>query len=161
MATPRVEALLAKLEKGHSKTMEIFAALTPQQWVQVIYDAPHVWRARELLAHFVSSEEALLKLAQDVAAGGPGAAPDFDYDAFNAQEQQRLKDRAPADLLAALDRARRATLDWVRTLDDGALDRVGRHPALGEVTLETMITAIYGHQLMHMQDLRARIAPQS
>lgn len=160
MTTPRVESLLAKLEKGHGKTMEIFAALNPAQWARVVYDTPHVWRVRELLAHFVSSEEALLQLAQDVAAGGPGAAPDFDYDAFNAQEQERLKGHSPEELLAALDRARRATLDWVRTLDDTALDRVGRHPALGEVTLETMITAIYGHQLLHMQDLRDRLASQ-
>ncbi|MDH7490515.1 MAG: DinB family protein [Anaerolineae bacterium] len=161
MTTPRVESLLAKLEKGHRKTLEIFAALNPAQWAQVVYDTPHVWRARELLAHFVSSEEALLKVAQDVAAGGPGAPPDFDYDAFNAQEQERLKGHSPEELLAALDRARRATLDWVRTLDDATLDRVGRHPALGDVTLETMITAIYGHQLLHMQDLRDRLAPQS
>lgn len=161
MNTARVETLLAKLEKGHRKTLEIFAALNPEQWAQVVYETPHIWRTRELLAHFVSSEEALLKLAQDVAAGGEGAAPDFDYDAFNAQEQERLRGHSPEELLAALDRARRATLAWVGTLDDSTLDRVGRHPALGEVTLETMIMAIYGHQLLHMQDLRERLASQS
>lgn len=158
MTTARVESLLAKLEKGHRKTLEIFAALNPEQWAQIVYEDPHVWRVRELLAHFVSSEEALLKVAQDVAAGGPGAPAGFDYDAFNAQEQERLKDHSPRELLTALDRARQATLAWVGTLDDDALDRVGRHPALGQVTLETMILAIYGHQLMHMQDVRERLA---
>lgn len=161
MTTPRVEALLAKLEKGHRKTLEIFSALTPEQWDAVVYDDPHVWRVRELLAHFLSSEDALLKVAQNVAAGGPGAPPDYDYNAFNAQEQERLKGRSPRELLTALDEARQATLAWVGTLDDSALDRVGRHPALGDVTLETMITAIYGHQLLHMQDLRNCLAPQS
>lgn len=158
MTTARVESLLAKLEKGHRKTLEIFAALNPEQWAQIVYEDPHVWRVRELLAHFVSSEEALLKVAQDVAAGGPGAPAGFDYDAFNAQEQERLKDHSPRELLTALDRARQATLAWVGTLDDDALGRVGRHPALGQVTLETMILAIYGHQLMHMQDVRERLA---
>lgn len=158
MTTARVESLLAKLGKGHRKTLEIFAALNPEQWAQIVYEDPHVWRVRELLAHFVSSEEALLKVAQDVAAGGPGAPAGFDYDAFNAQEQERLKDHSPRELLTALDRARQATLAWVGTLDDDALDRVGRHPALGQVTLETMILAIYGHQLMHMQDVRERLA---
>lgn len=158
MTTARVESLLAKLEKGHRKTLEILAALNPEQWAQIVYEDPHVWRVRELLAHFVSSEEALLKVAQDVAAGGPGAPAGFDYDAFNAQEQERLKDHSPRELLTALDRARQATLAWVGTLDDDALDRVGRHPALGQVTLQTMILAIYGHQLMHMQDVRERFA---
>jgi len=59
-------------------------------------------------------------------------------------------------LLAGLDAARGRTLNWVRTLSEGQLDLLGRHPALGQVTLETMITAIYGHQLLHMRDL-ARI----
>jgi len=31
---------------------------------------------------------------------------------------------------------------------------MGHHQALGEITLEDMINAIYGHQLMHMRDLR-------
>jgi hypothetical protein len=30
---------------------------------------------------------------------------------------------------------------------------MGRHPALGQISVETMILAIYGHQLMHMRDL--------
>ncbi len=33
-----------------------------------------------------------------------------------------------------------------------------RHPALGEVTLEIFINAIYGHQLMHMRDLQRLLA---
>jgi len=44
-------------------------------------------------------------------------------------------------------------VEWVRTLAEADLDRVGRHPALGMVSLETMLTAIYGHQLLHMRDL--------
>ncbi len=61
-------------------------------------------------------------------------------------------------MLLALAKARQVTLEWVRTLDDSQLDRIGRHPVLGEVTLETIITAIYGHQLLHMRDLRLQLA---
>jgi hypothetical protein len=45
-------------------------------------------------------------------------------------------------------------MDWVRTLEGDALDCVGRHPALGEISVEAMIMAIYGHQLLHMRDLQ-------
>ena len=92
-----------------------------------------------------------------MASRGDGAPLGFDYDAFNAEEQKRLKNKSPEELLLALDEARRATLEWVRTLEDDQLDRVGRHPALGEITLETMITAIYGHQLLHMRDLQSKL----
>jgi len=154
MASPRAAALVARLEKGGAKTREILGALAPEQWTRVVYAGPPVWDVRALLAHLVSAEEALLELAQDVAAGGVGAPEGLDYDAYNAKEQERFRDYPPEELLLLLDGARRATLAWVATLDDRRLDLVGRHPALGEVTLETMITAIYGHQLLHMRDLQ-------
>jgi len=156
MPTDRVESLIAKLEKGHLKTEEILGSLAAEQWSRVLYDAPRVWTVRDLLAHLVSTEGRLLEIAQDVAAGGAGAPPGYDLDLFNAEEQTRLADRSPGELLPALAKARQVTLDWVRTLDDSQLDRLGRHPALGEVTLEAMITAVYGHQLLHMRDLRSR-----
>jgi hypothetical protein len=152
MTHPRADALAAKLEKGRQKTFEIFSALTPEQWQQPLYHEP-AWQVRHLLAHFVSAERQLLALAQSVAAGGPGAPPDFDYDRFNADEQNRLEGRSLPTLLDLLDQERRQTIEWVRTLDADQLDKVGRHPVLGDVTVETMITAIYGHQLLHMRDL--------
>ncbi len=157
MPTPRVQALVEKLQKGRAKTLHILGALTPEQWARTVYEGPPAWDARALLVHFLSSEENLLDLCQSVAGGREGAASGFDYDAFNAQEQERLAGWTPQALLLALDEARRETLAWVATLDDSQLDRLGRHPALGEVTLETMIIAIYGHQLVHIRDLQARL----
>jgi hypothetical protein len=150
----RVNELVAKLEKGHRKTNEILSTLTTGQWQQVVYAEPYPWTVRDLLAHFVSAEELLLRLAQAVAAGDPGAPEGYDYDAINAQEQKRLAGRSVQDLLADLDIERRATIEWVGTLEEETLDRVGRHPALGEIPLEMMIAGIYGHQLFHMRDLQ-------
>jgi len=157
MSSPRVEALIGKLEKGRQKTREILSGLTPEQWQQVVYSERNAWTARDLLAHFVSAEEHLLELAKDVASSGEGAPEGFDFEAFNVDEQTRLRDHSPQQLLAMLDAARQATLDWARTLGDERLDRVGRHPALGEVSLEVMITAIYGHQLLHMREVQPKL----
>jgi hypothetical protein len=157
MATERVESLIAKLEKGGLKTQEILAPLAADEWSRILYDGPPAWKVRDLLAHLASAEPRLLQIAQDVAAGGPGAPPGFELDAFNAEEQRRLRDKSPEELLSALASVRQVTLGWVRTLEDSQLDRRGRHPALGEVTLEVMITAIYGHQLLHMRDLKAKL----
>jgi hypothetical protein len=157
MSNPRVEALVARLEKGHQKTMEIFGSLDNAAWKWVIYNEPLSWNLHNLLAHFVSAEEKLLLLAKDVASGGKGAPPDFDFDAYNAEEQARLINITPPVLLLELTKARAATLDWLRALEDSQLDRIGRHPALGEVTLEMMVTAIYGHQLLHMRDAQKKL----
>jgi hypothetical protein len=156
MTDARADALAARLEKGRWKTLEIFDALTPGQWQQTLYTDP-TWQVRQLLVHFVSTEVQLLALAQDVAAGGPGAPEDFDYDRFNAAEQIRLQGLSLPELRTMLDRARGRTIDWVRTLDTTQLDRVGYHPALGQVNVETLVLSIYGHQLMHMRDLSRRL----
>ena len=156
MASERVESLIGKLEKGGLKTQEILGSLAAGEWSRILYDGPPAWNVRDLLAHLVSAEPRLLQIAQDVAAGGAGAPLGFDLDAFNAEEQMRFMDTSPEELLSALAKTRQLTLAWVRTLEDSQLERRGRHPALGEVTLEVMITAIYGHQLLHMRDLKAK-----
>jgi len=153
MAGQRVDALVGRLEKGIRKTLGVLGSLGGDQWQAAVYEEPYPWTARDLLAHFLSSEAALLELAQNVAAGGPGVPEDYDYDGFNAQEQKRLAGHSPQALLAELAAARKSTVEWVGTLADADLDRMGGHPALGQVSLETMLTAIYGHQLLHMRDL--------
>lgn len=154
MTNTRADELIDKLEKGLQKTQEHFETLSEAQWQAVLYTDPYPWTVRDLLAHFVSAEEGLLQIAQDVASGGSGAPAGFDYDRFNANDQKRLSGCTPQELLANLARARRATIDWVRTLPDETLNLIGRHPALGQITLETLITAIYGHQILHMRDLK-------
>ena len=52
-----------------------------------------------------------------------------------------------------MDQSHQRTIDWARTLSDEQLDKRGMHPALGEVSVEAMLTAIYGHQILHMRDL--------
>jgi len=150
----RIERLLARLRKGITRSREIFEALDPAQWEAVVYETPYPWTVRDLLAHFLSAEEGLRHLAQDVVAGGEGAPEGFDYQAFNASEQDRLADASWDRLLDELIAARQRTLSWVEGLDEGDLDRSGRHPALGQITVETFIDAIYGHQLMHIRDLK-------
>lgn len=152
MTEPRADALAARLEKGRQKTFEIFDALTSGQWQQVLYKDP-TWQVRQLLVHFLSSEEQLLALAQNVAAGGPGAPQDFDYDSFNAHEQSRLDEVSVMELRSMLDQARQRTIAWVRTLDAAGLYKIGHHPVLGQVTVETLVLSMYGHQLLHMRDL--------
>ena len=149
----RIDDLVARLNKGARKTAELFGSLTDDQWNMVLYESPSPWTIRDLLAHFLSAEVGLLRIAQDIASGGSGAPEGFDYDAFNAQEQVRLADLSPAVLLSELAVARAATVVWLSSQSDAELDRVGHHPALGSINLEMFVNAIYGHQLMHVRDL--------
>jgi len=154
----RVDDLVARLTKGAGKTAQILGGLSDDQWQRVLYTEPLAWTARDVAAHFLSAEVALLRVMQDVASGGPGAPEDFNYDDFNSDEQVRLAGLPPRRLLTDLVEARAATIAWVSNLDESDLDRHGHHPALGDITLESFINAIYGHQLMHMRDLQRLLA---
>jgi hypothetical protein len=155
MSPSRIDSLLAKLEKGHQKTREYFKRLSPDEWQGSIYGDPD-WDARNLLAHYVSAEQHLLELAENVASKGPGAPEGFDLDRFNADEQDRLRGQTKQELFDALDYAHQATVNWAITLSDEQLDRKGKHPVLGEISVEDMLTAIYGHQILHMRDITRR-----
>lgn len=150
----RVDEVVARLRKGIMKSKEIFESVDSATWDLVVYEDPYPWTVRDLLAHFLSAEEGLLLLTQDIAAGGDGAPEGFDYQVFNTNEQQRLAAVPRGKLFLDLMAARRRTIAWVQGLEEATLDRVGRHPALGGISVETFINAIYGHQLMHMRDLK-------
>jgi hypothetical protein len=152
MTQPRSDALTNKLERGIQKTLETLNALTPEQWQQTIYTEPK-WQVRQILAHFVSAEKQLLILAQNTAGGGQGAPLGFDIDQYNAAEQKRLEGQSVQNLLEQLAQTRQQVIQWVQTLNPTELDQVGRHPALGEVTVEMMIAAMHGHHLLHLRDL--------
>jgi hypothetical protein len=149
----RIDKLLTRLRKGIAKSVKAFDSLDGAEWDLVLYDEPYAWTVRDLLAHFLSAEEGLRRLAQHIAAGGPGVSGEFDYHAFNASEHERLTSVPRGQLLDQLRAARQDTIAWVATLEEAHLNRVGGHPALGEITVETFINTIYGHQLMHMRDL--------
>jgi hypothetical protein len=153
MIVSRIQDLKNKLERNKVRVLAAFVNSPAGHWDRPVYQTPLRWTARDLLAHFVSTEQAMLRVMQDIAAGGRGAPEDFDYDEFNRREQERLQPDSPEELLRLFGRARDATLEWMGGLREEQLDRRGLHPALGEITVEQMLAAVHGHALLHLRDL--------
>lgn len=157
MKDPRVEALVEKLTRGLAKSFEIFHSVGPDLWEQPIFDDPESWNLKDLIAHFIYSEEHLLRIAQDIASGGEGSPEGIDIDAFNEIEMKKLRHRSVDELLDNLKDVRKVLIDWVGELGEFELDRVGRHPVLGVSNVETLIFSIYAHQLLHMREIAPRL----
>jgi hypothetical protein len=157
MKNPRVETLVEKLTRGISKSLEVFRSVEPDQWEQPIFDDPESWDLKDLVAHFIYSEEHLLSIAQDIASGGEGSPEGIDIDAFNENGIEKLRHRSVDELLDILNDVRKVLIAWVRELDELELDQVGRHPVLGASTVETVINSIYAHQLLHMREIAPRL----
>jgi hypothetical protein len=155
------ERLAERLASESQKTMEFFRALLPAQWDCVVYTQGPVWTAHHLLAHFVSAEQALRTLIEDVYAGGAGAPENFDIDGFNADEVAEFVERTPDELLREFEASRQACVVLVRRMKAADLANTGRHPFLGWVTLEDMIKMLYRHDQIHLRDLRRLLKPEA
>ncbi|MBN1977446.1 MAG: hypothetical protein JW918_08590 [Anaerolineae bacterium] len=100
----RVDNLVMRLHKGGDKTPETLRSLSGAQWQMVLYEEPYPWTVHDMAAHLLSAEKGLRRIAKSVAAGGPGAPQGFDYNAHNAEEQVRLREKHKLFLNAYLGR---------------------------------------------------------
>jgi len=148
------EFLAKRLRSEGEKMAVFFAGLGDPDWDQTVYTEGGEWSVRNVLAHFVTAEKAFFKLFSQIVSGGEGASRDYDVDRFNARQQEKTKALLPKDLLIQFQEVRAKMADWVEALDEADLEKDGRHPFLGETTLEEMIKLVYRHNQIHYRDIR-------
>jgi hypothetical protein len=150
----RQELILKRLQDEGQKTAAYFRTLGEPDFAQVVYTTGPQWRARDVLAHFVSAEQTLLLYARQVLAGGSGAPDDFVIDDFNAIEVAGLRAARVEVLIEQFEAARADTASMVAGMADADFDRVGRHPWFGRVPMEQMLKLVYRHNMLHERDVR-------
>jgi hypothetical protein len=92
-------------------------------------------------------------------AGGAGAEPGLDVDSYNAVTVDELRGQEVEVLLGQMAMVRERSAALVSGLTPDQLARRGRHPALGEATLDEMARVIYHHNSLHLRDVRAALKP--
>ncbi len=147
-------SLVERLKAEAEKSVALFSALTDRQWMLPVYAEGAGWTVRSMLAHYVSSERELLRLFADIQNGGPGAHEDFDLDRYNASQQKKMAESSPQELLEQFGLARVEMMAFVSGLSEADLEKQGRHPYLGIMTLGDMIKVVYQHNRLHQRDLR-------
>lgn len=146
--------LAEKLKTEGERMTAFFTGLTDDQWGVDVYTEGATWSIRNVLAHFVTSERGLLKLFERIRATGEGSPEDFSIDRYNASQQEKTKDLAPAELLEQYKQIRAETVQWVSGLKDEELEIKGRHPFLGETIIREMVKMWYLHNQLHYRDVK-------
>jgi hypothetical protein len=146
--------LSERLFKEGQRTIEFFRALKSDQWDRIVYTSGPQWSARDVLAHFVSSEDGYRLLVEDILTGGRGASEDFDIDEYNDEKLAGLDGFSRVALMERFVELRQRTVDLVAGLEQDDLGRSGRHPFLGVAPLADIIKLIYRHNQIHQRDLR-------
>lgn len=146
--------LAERLKVEGAKTVAFFEALTDNQWLVMVYADGENWSIRNVLAHFVTSEQSFARLFANISAGGAGAPENFNIDRYNAAQQVQTREQSPQMLLAQFKFVRADMVAWVSALSANDLQKMGRHPFLGVTSLAEMIKMIYRHNQLHVRDLR-------
>ena len=128
--------------------------LRQEHWHHTVYRNHGRWSVIALLAHFVSAEIGSQQLLHEILFGKPGAALNFDIDAFNESEVTHLISRDHHELTLDFKTARALTVTLVENMIAADLKRCGRHPWLGNASLTRIIKLIYRHNQIHERDIR-------
>jgi uncharacterized damage-inducible protein DinB len=128
----------------------------PEAWLEG-RDTPEGWQARDVLGHLISAElDDWIPRAELIMEQGP-ERPFDPFDRFAHVDRDR--DVSMAALLARFAELRAANLDRLHELvTDADLDRIGRHPRLGEVTMRQLLATWVVHDLDHIAQVFAALS---
>ena len=154
----KCQRLADKLISGGRKTKAFFDQIDGNEWYQQVYTEGANWSVYQILAHFVASEAAIVRLVKYILQGNPGVPENFDIDSFNEREIHCFS-KLPKDMILQRFMERRGeTIQMVLDMSDDDLATEGRHPWLGVAPVEEMIKLIYRHNQIHQRDIRKVLA---
>lgn len=120
---------------------------------------PGTWTAREVVAHMIFGEQTdwIPRLTHILEHGE--SSP---FSSFDRAGHKPLLGFALAELLDSFDSHRRDSLVALRArrLSKADLDRTGRHPALGAVTVSQLLATWVVHDLNHIAQICKAMAFQ-
>jgi hypothetical protein len=137
-----------------ARTPDVLAAMLedlPDAWLRRD-DGPGTWSAYDIVGHLIGGEEVdwLPRVRMIVREGA--SRP------FEPVDREAMLGRPPEpgnDLLARFTALRRANLEELAAMDltPADLDRLGLHPAFGEVTLGQLLSTWATHDLTHIAQI--------
>ena len=150
---------------GDRKPLEVISE-TPRRLAQLLETigearenlspAPGKWSARDILAHLADSEVVFaFRLRQSMAQDHHVIEP-FDQDLW-AQPYAAYHARSA---LATLTAVRAWNIALIRSVSPATLAKRLTHPERGEMTFQTVVETMAGHDLNHIRQVEA-IAAQS
>jgi hypothetical protein len=146
----------ALLERTPRVVRSLLAGL-PEPWLETP-DTPDGWTPRDVVGHLISAElDDWIPRAELIAEHGTDR-PFEPFDRFAHVE--RDKGVPLTDLIDQFEGLRAEGLARLRELVRGEddLDRVGRHPELGKVTMRQLLATWAVHDLDHVAQIYAALA---
>ena len=155
MSESPLDTILPKMQRTHEKLLAYLATLDDATAnCKLQSDHGEHWSPREIVGHLTDAERAHRRFMEVVVAGSPPAKVEgFDLDAWNAGRVAKRAAQSLAELAAAFESERAATLAFLATVPPDAWPRRGYHAALGDRSVEEVARIIGLHERMHLQEM--------
>jgi hypothetical protein len=153
-----LEHTIALLERTPGALDELVRGL-PEEWTKRD-EGGETWNVREIVAHLSHAERTdwLPRVKHLLEFGEAEPFPPFD----RLGQRRAMEGKSTAELLDEFARLRAASLEELRGLHFGPadLERRGKHPALGTVTLAQLLATWAAHDLTHLHQITRVMAHQ-
>jgi hypothetical protein len=128
----------------------------PDAWLEG-RDTPDGWKPRDVVGHLISAElDDWIPRVEMIVEHGP-ERPFAPFDRFGHVDRDR--DVPMPALLARFAELRAEKLERLHELvTDADLDRIGRHPSLGDVTMRQLLATWAVHDLDHISQVFAALS---
>lgn len=152
------DRIVAKMQATRDELLTFVQGLDQ---ATLIYCPPEGgWSIHHNLAHLADAEHAHRRFVQAVLKGRSTRLEGFDLDRWNEEHVARRAGQTPEEILDALRSERQETVAFITDLPHDAWDRIGDHPALGEVSVRQVIRVIGVHERMHLKEIRRLLDAQ-
>ncbi len=152
--------LAEKLHTEGEKTLTFYQSLPADAWDMQVFGDGAMWSVRGVFEHLCISEHTLRRLFEEILKGGAGSPERFDINAFNQEKTGRFATLSQDELFKLYANTRDKTIAFTRGLSDEQLVLRGRHPAMGDSSIEEQIKMIYLHHTMHIRDVKKILLPR-
>ena len=150
----KANKLAEKLTSEGERSLAFFRELPQDAWHKQVYSDGAAWTVRDIFEHLATAEHGMKRLCEQIIETGVGAAEDFDVDAFNKSRTRRFANLSLDELAKLYADTRARTVAYALTLSDEQLAKRGRHPAMGDSSIEGILKIIYLHNTMHIGDVK-------
>jgi DinB family protein len=154
-----MDVFLAETTDLLRRTPDVLRSLLvglPESWDSTP-DTSGGWRPRDVVGHLITAEldDWIVRTRRILEHG-----TSLPFDSFNRFAHVGRDDDASLDELVSRFAELRAksVAELAALVDDGDLDRPGRHPALGDVTLRELLATWAVHDLDHVSQIFAGMA---
>jgi hypothetical protein len=142
------------LEKLAKEQSALYVLVEPLSEAQLDTHYGDGWTIREILTHLWNAEEDHCRVIATIAKGDHARLEGtLDLESHNATRLAERGTLTKADILAGLATQRARTEGLFNRLTEEQLSLEGRHPALGQMTIDKIFRIIGIHMKMHIQEI--------